>query len=377
MQQVISAQDEKYMQQAILIAKKGLGLVNPNPMVGALIVKNNKLIGQGYHQAYGGLHAERNALLNASESPRGATLYVTLEPCCHHGKTPPCTQAILEAGIQKVVIGTTDPNTLVNGRGKAILTQNGVEVVSNVLAQKCQELNEVFFHFTKTQKPFVVMKYAMSLDGKIATANGDSRWISNEKSRRYVQKLRKQYSAIMVGAGTIISDNPQLTKRIPGGNNPLRIICDSQLRIPLSANVVKTAQNFPTLIATTSPHNCPKSLALQKAGCQVVSLPHQHGKVDLQALTNYLGEKNIDSVLLEGGGTLNESALKQGIVNKALVFIAPKLIGGQASKTPVEGLGVSEISQAYPLKRKRIRHFGEDILLEMEVIQCSQESSKN
>ena len=225
--------DEYYMRLALELALKGLGKVNPNPLVGAVIVKDHEIIGEGYHKKYGGLHAERNALLNCTKSPSGATMYVTLEPCCHYGKTPPCTEAIIEHNISKVVIGTLDPNAKVSGKGVEYLIQSGIEVVVGTLEEQCKEINKVFFHFVTTQKPFVVMKYAMTMDGKIATAAGESKWITGDLARRRVHHDRNRYSAIMVGVGTVLSDNPLLTCRVMYGINPIRIVCDSNLITPL------------------------------------------------------------------------------------------------------------------------------------------------
>ncbi len=242
--------DEKYMNLALTHAKKGIGLVNPNPLVGAVIIKERKIIGQGWHERYGGGHAERNALSNCRESPKGATMYVTLEPCCHQGKTPPCTDAIIQNGIKKVVIGCLDPNSMVSGKGVTLLREAGVEVVIGVLEDKCIELNEVFFHYIQTKTPYVVMKYAMTMDGKIATTSGKSKWITGINARENVHRSRNQYSSIMVGVGTVIADNPSLTCRIDGGRNPIRIICDTNLNTPLEATIVTTAKEVRTIIAT-------------------------------------------------------------------------------------------------------------------------------
>jgi len=242
--------DQEYMKMALELAKKGCGWVAPNPMVGAVIVKDGRVIGQGWHQRYGEPHAERNALASCVESPQGATMYVTLEPCCHHGKQPPCVDAILEAQIARVVAGSPDPNPLVGGKGIRILKEHGIEVTENVLRQECDQLNEVFFHYIRTKQPYVVMKYAMTMDGKIAAYTGASKWVTGENAREHVQTLRHRYTAIMVGVGTILADDPLLTCRISGGKNPIRIICDTGLRTPLTAQVIKTIEQAPVLIAT-------------------------------------------------------------------------------------------------------------------------------
>lgn len=365
--------DETYMNFALEYARKGCGWVNPNPMVGAVIVKNDRIIGTGYHQRYGELHAERNALACCSEPPQGATLYVTLEPCCHFGKTPPCTQAILESGIRRVVIGSADPNPLVAGKGVQILRQSGIEVTEGVLQEDCIALNEVFFHFIQTKTPYVVMKYAMTMDGKIATRFGRSKWITGEVARRRVQEDRHRYSGIMVGVGTILTDDPLLTCRLPDCKNPVRIICDSQLRTPLESQVVQTAGKVPTIIATSSSNKAPAQL-YREAGCELLWLPSRDGHIDLRELMAALGAKEIDSVLLEGGGTLNWSALQSGIVNKVQAYVAPKLFGGAEAKSPVEGIGVVSPDHAFRLASTLVTQLGDDILIESEVLPCSQVS---
>ncbi|WMJ84696.1 bifunctional diaminohydroxyphosphoribosylaminopyrimidine deaminase/5-amino-6-(5-phosphoribosylamino)uracil reductase RibD [Oscillospiraceae bacterium LTW-04] len=365
--------DEIYMELALEYAKKGCGWVNPNPMVGAVVIKNGKVIGAGYHQRHGGLHAERNALASCTESPQGATLYVTLEPCCHYGKTPPCTDAILESGIKRVVVGSLDPNPMVAGKGMQILRQKGIEVTEGILSEACTVLNNVFFHFIKTKTPYVVMKYAMTMDGKIAARSGESKWITGEAARGRVQEDRHRYSGIMVGVGTVLMDNPLLTCRLPGSKNPVRIICDSRLQTPLEAQMVKTAGQIPTIMATCCPdETCARPY--REAGCEVLALPSKGRHIDLQALMVALGKRGIDSVLLEGGGTLNWSALQSGIVNKLQAYVAPKLFGGAEAKSPVEGLGVESPECAFRLTPPQVTWLGDDILLESEVIPCSQES---
>jgi diaminohydroxyphosphoribosylaminopyrimidine deaminase/5-amino-6-(5-phosphoribosylamino)uracil reductase len=371
--EVLRLSDETYMKLALAYAKKGCGWVNPNPMVGAVVVKEGRVIGAGYHRRYGGLHAERNALTSCTESPQGATLYVTLEPCCHFGKNPPCTDAILQSGIRRVVIGSTDPNPLVAGKGIQILRDHGIEVTEGVLREACTTLNEVFFHFIQARTPYVVMKYAMTMDGKIATRSGQSKWITDEAARQRVQEDRHRYSGIMVGIGTILTDDPLLTCRLPDGKNPVRIICDSRLRTPLNSRVVQTAGQVPTILATCSSNEaCARPY--REAGCEVLVLPSKAGHVDLQELMTVLGEKQIDSILLEGGGTLNWSALQSGIVHKVQAYVAPKLFGGTAAKSPVEGDGVESPEQAFRLAPPRITQIGDDLLLESKVLPCSQGS---
>lgn len=356
--------DVAYMRQAVALARRGTGWTAPNPLVGAVVVKNGKVIGRGYHARCGGLHAERAALADCTASPRGATMYVTLEPCCHQGRQPPCTDAILAAGIARVVVGSDDPNPLVAGKGLEILRRGGVEVVSGVLREACDALNPVFFHFIRTKRPYVVMKYAMTMDGKIATRTGASRWITGEAARRRVHRDRHRYTAIMAGVGTVLADDPMLNCRIKGGKNPVRIICDTHLRTPLTSQIVRTAGEIPTILATCAEPSLYGPYL--DAHCQVWTLPERDGHVDLDALMDRLGSAGIDSVLLEGGGTLNWTALESGIVQRVQAYVAPKLFGGDA-KSPVEGQGVALPDQAVALKNTRIFRVGEDILLESEV----------
>ena len=358
--------DETYMNQALILAEKGIGYVNPNPLVGAVIVKDGKIIGQGWHEKYGGLHAERNALSSCLDNPKDATLYVTLEPCCHYGKTPPCTDAIIHSGIKKVVIGCLDPNSLMSGKGADILRAAGIEVVIGVLQDECRKLNEVFFHYIKTKTPYVVMKYAMTLDGKIATANGQSKWITEENARENVHKSRNQYSSIMVGLGTVISDNPSLTCRINGGRNPIRIICDTALNTPLDSTVITTAKEVKTIIATAC-GNLEKQKSYLDHGCEIIVAEQKENHINLNSLMKELGKAGIDSIFLEGGSTLNFSALQSRIVNKVQAYIAPKLFGGDQSKTPVGGIGIDAVSNCFTLKNQVISWFNKDILIEGEV----------
>ena len=350
--------DQEYMLRAIQLAKKGEGWTNPNPMVGAVIVKDGRIIGEGYHKKCGELHAERNAIASLTESAEGATIYVTLEPCCHYGKTPPCTEAIIEQKIKKVVIGSRDPNPKVAGKGAQILRESGITVVQDFMREECDCLNPVFFHYITTKTPFVVMKYAMTLDGRIAAYTGDSKWVTGETARLHVQETRKRLSGIMVGIGTVLADDPMLNCRIETGVDPIRLICDSQLRTPLDSQLVRTAKDIPTWIFCAHAQS-DRAAALEKAGVRVVSLPDADGKrVDLRAVMNYLGEQQVDSVLLEGGGTLNGEALRLGLVHKVQAYIAPKLIG------PVGCPGIAKMADALQLADLTITRLGEDILIE-------------
>lgn len=368
-------ENEKYMRRAIELAKGGIGRVNPNPLVGAVIVKDGKIISEGYHMAYGDLHAERNAFKNleSPEDARGAVMYVTLEPCCHHGKQPPCTDAIIEHGISKVYVGSNDPNALVAGKGIEILREAGIEVVTEFLKEECDALNPVFFHYITTKTPYVLMKYAMTLDGKIATRTGHSKWVSGEESRARVQRTRNALKGIMVGIGTVLNDDPRLTCRLEGGRNPIRIICDSKLRIPLSSNVVMTAKDVPTVLATMEPraeynrfwHE--QKEELEKAGVEVLTVKELAGRLDLQDLMLKLGEKQIDGILLEGGSTLNYAALQAGIVNRVEAYVAPKFFGGAGFYTPVGGEGVELATEAIGAQLISTEQIGEDVLLTYEI----------
>ena len=365
--------DQDYMRLALELARKGQGWTSPNPMVGAVIVKDGVIIGQGYHARCGDLHAERAALKACTADPAGATMNVTLEPCCHKGRQPPCTEAILEAGIARVVVGSSDPNPLVAGKGTGILRDHGVQITEGVCNEECLRLNDVFFHYIQTGRPYVVLKYAMTLDGKLAAYTGASQWITGETARRHVHTQRGRFRAIMVGIGTVLADDPRLTCRIEGGRDPLRIICDTHLRIPLTAQVVQTAAEVPTLIATCS-QDTAAIQALKDKGCHVLVLPQADGHVDLNALVEILGKNDIDSILLEGGAQLHWSALKAGLVHKVQAYLAPKLLGGETAKSPIGGQGFPTPDEAVILKNPVLTHLGEDLLIESEVDACSQES---
>ena len=359
-------QDRQYMKMALELAQKGMGFTAPNPMVGAVIVKNGRIIGQGYHRKYGGLHAEREALAVCTEEPEGASIYVTLEPCCHYGKQPPCVNAILEAGIRRVIIGSSDPNPLVAGKGIRILKDHGIEVTENILKEECDKLNEAFFYYIQNKKPYVVMKYAMTMDGKIAAYTGESKWVTGEAARIHVQEQRLKYTGIMVGVGTVLADDPMLTCRLENSRNPVRIICDSHLRTPLTSKIVRTAETIPTILASSSKDQ-QKIKNYEELGCQVLYVPEKNGHIDLNRLMELLGAAKIDSILLEGGGSLNWSALESGIVQKVQTYIAPKLFGGEEAKTPVEGKGFPDPASAVLLKNSEIIRLGDDFLIESEV----------
>ncbi len=367
--------DMDYMLRAIELAKNGLGRVNPNPLVGAVIVKDGEIIGEGFHARYGDLHAERNAIKNLKRDAEGATMYVTLEPCCHYGKQPPCTEAIIENKIARVVVGSRDPNPLVAGKGVEILRKAGIEVETDFMKEECDALNPVFFHYITTKRPYVAMKYAMTADGKIATRTGESKWISGEEARRHVHYMRGIYTGIMTGIGTVLADDPMLNARAEGARNPVRIICDSALRIPTDCKIVQTAGEYKTYVACALPENrierggeiSKKAAELKAAGVELIFVPGEDGKVDLCRLADILGEKGIDSILLEGGGILNDSALRCGIVKEVHAFIAPKLFGGRDAPTPVSGEGAGPIGEAVGLELYDIKHFGADLMLSYKV----------
>lgn len=355
--------DEEYIKRTFLLARKGVGHVNPNPLVGAVIVKNNVIIGEGYHHQYGGDHAEVVAIKNTSESVEGATVYVNLEPCSHYGKTPPCAELLVQERVARVVIATKDPNPLVAGRGVKILQDAGIDVVTGVLEDEARELNRVFIKYITSQKPFVVMKSAMTLDGKIATRVGDSKWVSGEKSREIVHQMRNEYTAIMVGINTVIADDPALTTRLKKpGRNPIRIVVDSSLRIPMDVKLVKD-RKAPTIIVHGDKAAKEKIAILRKAGVETLEASDANGKVDISLMMKLLGKKGIDGILLEGGGTLNFSAIQQKVVDEVFMFIAPKIIGGELSKSPVAGKGVDLMREAYKIDVMRVMQVEQDLLI--------------
>jgi len=358
--------DREYMKRALELAQMGLGTTNPNPMVGAVIVKDGRIIGEGYHRKYGELHAERNAIANCKEDMHGATIYVTLEPCCHYGRTPPCTEAIIENGFARVVVGSMDPNPLVAGKGVEILRSHGIEVETGVMKEECDAINYVFFHYISTKMPYVVLKYAMTADGKIATVSGASKWISNEKSRENAHALRARYAAIMVGVGTVIADDPMLNCRIEGGRDPIRIICDTNLRTPLDSKIVKTSRDIRTIIATACDDE-KKISEYESSGCEILKCDKKDGHIDLKALMVKLGEMKIDSVLLEGGASLAGCAVKDGVISEVTAYIAPKLFGGSTAKTPVGGDGIEKVEDALMLDEPKIELICGDVMIRWKV----------
>lgn len=377
--------DEKFMDMAVREAGKSDGFVHPNPFVGAVIVKDGLVLGIGRHKKCGSLHAEREALKDAAEKGadvRGATIYVTLEPCCHIGKQPPCTQAIIDAGIKKVVMGSGDPNALVNGKGVSILRNAGIEVIEGVLKKECDSINDIFFSYIQNKIPYVILKYAMTADGKIATESGKSKWISCDKSRKFVHYLRGNVSAVLTGIGTVLKDDPLLNCRFDNCKEhfqPTRIVCDSNLRIPLESNLVKTAKQIPLIIICTDKKFTDESvqekiLKLNELGCKIISVPQdENGHVDLMEALQLLGEMKIDSILVEGGSTLNAGFLfygneKKCLANEVISFVSPKIFAGKGNCfSPVCGSGVEEVSEGEKLLLKDFSIFDEDVAIEYEV----------
>ncbi|MFA8436258.1 MAG: bifunctional diaminohydroxyphosphoribosylaminopyrimidine deaminase/5-amino-6-(5-phosphoribosylamino)uracil reductase RibD [Marinifilaceae bacterium] len=357
-------QELQYMQRALELAKKGVGGVNPNPLVGAVIVKDGKVIGEGYHEVFGGPHAEVNAFASATEDVEGATMYVTLEPCSHFGKTPPCAEAIVKNKLSKVYIGMLDPNPLVAGRGVKIMEENGIEVEHGFLVEELTQMNRVFLKFIQTKLPYVVMKTAMTLDGKIATHTGDSKWVSNDLSREFVHRLRNELAGIMVGVDTVIADDPMLTTRLPKkGRNPIRIVVDSSGRIPLKSKILNSAEEAVTIVAVTEKASLEKIEAIQTLGNEVLVIESKEDRVDIQNLMQKLGERGVDGILLEGGATLNFSALQEGVVDEVVSFIAPKIVGGATAKTPVGGAGIEKMKRAIALEDIQISNWDNDLML--------------
>ena len=366
---MVRQEDIEYMRRAMELAERGVGFTNPNPMVGAVIVKGGKVIGEGWHERCGEWHAERNAFRNCTVPAEGATMYVTLEPCCHYGKTPPCTEAIIEHGIARVVVGMEDPNPLVAGKGIALLREAGIEVVCGVEEEALREQNRVFLKYISTKLPWVAMKTAMTLDGKIATRTGDSKWITGAEARAYVHELRHRFMAILVGIGTAVADDPLLNCRIEGRGvrQPIRVVVDSNARLSLDSQLVKTAGEYRTIVAHTrfAPEESVK--ALREAGVEMLLCKEKEGLVDVRNLLELLGQSGIDSILLEGGGSLNYTFLAEGLADELYAFIAPKIVGGMNAKTPVEGAGMEKMADAINLELENVLNIGHDVLLKLKV----------
>ncbi len=357
-----SAQDEKYLRLACRLAAKAAGRTSPNPQVGAVLVRAEKIVGTGYHHIAGGDHAEIVALKRAGTKADGATLYITLEPCIHQGRTPPCSAALIRAGIKEVVCGTEDPNPLVAGRGFRQLKRAGIKVRSGVLEKECRVLIEAFAKYITRRMPFVTLKLAATLDGRIASAGGDARWISGETSRLAVHRFRNEVDAVLVGLGTVKADDPQLTCRIAGGRNPFRIILDSRLRIPLSAKILRLSDAGKTIIATGAGATSAKARALKALGVQLWRLPLKRDQVSWRPLLKALARKGVVSVMIEGGGTTAASALAEKVVDKVLLFYAPKILGGDA-RPMVEQLDIARVRQAIAVQNLRVKRSGDDLMV--------------
>ena len=355
--------DRKYMARALQLALRGAGHTRPNPMVGAVLVKDGRIIGEGWHKQYGGPHAEVNAFASATEDPEGATLYVSLEPCSQYGKTPPCADLIIRKKVARVVAALEDPNPLVSGRGFRKLRANGIRVTVGVLAEEARHINDVFLTYVTRKRPFVLYKAAMSLDGKIACHTGESQWISSEKSREEVQRLRGILSGIMVGAGTVIADDPRLTCRMEEYENPARIIVDGKLRVPVESRIFHEPGR--NIILTTSEAYPEKKKALENLGVEMIEADSEEpGKVDLKSAMLALGIKGIDGILLEGGPTLAASALEAGIIDAVRFYIAQKIIGGREAPSPFAGTGAAHMNEVVPLTDAVYGTSGDDLWIQ-------------
>jgi diaminohydroxyphosphoribosylaminopyrimidine deaminase/5-amino-6-(5-phosphoribosylamino)uracil reductase len=353
------------MRLALRLAARGAGWVSPNPMVGAVVVKDGQVVGRGYHRRAGLPHAEVEALRAAGQAACGADLYVTLEPCNHQGRTPPCTQAILQAGVGRVIIATRDPNPRVTGGGIEFLTARGVKVSAGLLADEARRLNEAWFHWVETGRPWVVAKAACSLDGKIATVAGESQWLTGEAARALGHRLRHRLAAIVVGIGTVLADDPQLTTRLPRGpgRDPIRIVLDSRLRLPLTSRLLHLDSEAPTWVACTSQAPAAARRALKAEGAEVLVLPPDDGRVPLPALLDLLGARQVQSLLVEGGAETLGAFFDQGLVNQFYFFYAPKILGGRKAPGMVGGAGIPHLGEAHIARDLRVRRLGVDLLV--------------
>ena len=358
--------DDTHMRLALRLATKGLGRTGANPMVGAVVVKNNRVVGQGYHHAIGEPHAEVHALAQAGENARGSSLYVTLEPCVHKNKrTPPCVPAIIACGVTRVVVAMTDPNPAVSGKGTHTLRQAGLDVTEGVCIIQASRLNKPFVKLVTTGRPYVTLKIASTLDGKIAAANGESRWITSVPARCYVHRLRSRVDAVLVGIGTILSDDPSLTVRLPGEHRhqPHRVIVDSQLRTPLQARALHPQPGTRILIACANVDSTKKTM-LEKSGMEIIEVNDGNGRVSFSVLMDRLGQIGFAHVMIEGGSRINASALEAGIVDRVLLMTAPSFMGGQGARSQLEGVSPSLLADRVSLTDLRIRHIGPDFIIE-------------
>ena len=376
--------NEKYMRHAINLAKTAAGHTNPNPMVGAVIVKDGRIIGLGCHERYGELHAERKALQQLTEPADGAEMYVTLEPCCHYGKQPPCTEAVIKSGIKRVIIGSADPNPKVAGKGVRQLRAAGIEVIEDFMREECDSINPVFFHYITRNIPYVALKYAMTADGRIATDAGKSMWITGEEARAHVHTLRNYYSGILAGIGTVLADDPLLTCRMPGGRNPVRIILDSDLRIPMESRLVQTAKETPLIVIRRKKEQpasqktgavpvdperaemlAERQALLEEAGVTVLAVGEDAYGLRIPEVLQELGKRKIDGVLVEGGSHVNASFVRAGAVQHIYAYVGAKIFGG-SQYPPVRDAGIRQVEDALELTNPKVRIFGSDVLLEYD-----------
>ena len=376
--------NEKYMRHAINLAKTAAGHTNPNPMVGAVIVKDGRIIGLGCHERYGELHAERKALQQLTEPADGAEMYVTLEPCCHYGKQPPCTEAVIKSGIKRVIIGSADPNPKVAGKGVRQLRAAGIEVIEDFMREECDSINPVFFHYITRNIPYVALKYAMTADGRIATDAGKSMWITGEEARAHVHTLRNYYSGILAGIGTVLADDPLLTCRMPGGRNPVRIILDSDLRIPMESRLVQTAKETPLIVIRRKKEQpasqktgavpvdperaemlAERQALLEEAGVTVLAVGEDAYGLRIPEVLQELGKRKIDGVLVEGGSHVNASFVRAGAVQHIYAYVGAKIFGG-SQYPPVRDAGIRQVENALELTNPKVRIFGSDVLLEYD-----------
>jgi diaminohydroxyphosphoribosylaminopyrimidine deaminase / 5-amino-6-(5-phosphoribosylamino)uracil reductase len=359
--------EEQYMKRALALARRGLGKTSPNPLVGAVIVRDERVIGEGYHHRYGGAHAEVNALRSAQEQVIDATIYVTMEPCCRYErKVPSCLETIIESGVRRVVVGTLDPHPEVNGRGIQTLYRSGIETSMGVLEEACRKVNEMYFKYIRKGIPFVTLKFAQTLDGRIATTGGSSQWISSDASLRLAHRLRGTHDAILIGIGTLLKDDPRLTVRLARGTSPIRVIADSKLRIPLDSRVLQEQDIAPTIIATTLKADETKKSSLMNMGIEVMEVAaDSEQRVDLEDLLLKLGRRGISSVLVEGGSGIITSMLSRGLADKLVVAVAPKILGKGIEA--VGNLGISEIGSCVNLASVKICRKGMDLILEGDI----------
>ena len=359
--------DERFMTRALELAARGRGRVEPNPMVGAVLAQGDAVVGEGYHERFGGPHAEVNALAQAGPRARGATLYVTLEPCCHYGKTPPCTRAVVAAGVSRVVAAVQDPFAAVAGQGFRELAEAGIEVSVGLLEAESRALNAPYFKLRTLGLPFFTAKWAMTLDGKTATRSGDSRWVSSEASRLYVHELRSLADAVLVGVGTVLADDPTLTSRIPNARNPRRVVVDSSARTPLDSQLIRTLDQAPVITAVSEDAPRDRVSRLESAGCQVLVLPARQDRIDLDTLARRLGAMELTNVLSEAGGILTAALLEARLIDRVVVFLAPKLVGGKDAPGAIAGLGIDRMADAIALEGVELRQLDQDILVQAAV----------